>query len=422
MFYMPDINNSQKLDRSLATHLIDSGAQKNKTIDGTPKIPVLKPAPHITHHIPVSEKDQIIEIKKHIQTTLMRSHRIDQTSFNSFLNHLSNLKINIRNIDTIINHWERWNQLVHQNHESQQTSTATNAETLASIFVHKGTIHETLIDYCNLSDRKIRDFMQFIKEKEEIKTDFSLLVKIRQQKLTPADIETYWNQYKASKIASLIKGFIPSKFGDSKMASEFTAFIIENNQDPTFIQRLFHHSFIPQPTIDIKTEQKINHQWINFKKTHVESDVTELLGEKNSAAIPSFLTYLFKHQRHLFQNHADLFERLNRQEYRTTTISELNTFWERYKKEDEPSPPHSPQYQEPTAPKNKPSDHPFDIRILDPFSWIPSSPATETPHDKSTPTNMNNDTPQQPKPPENCFDIQWLTEPITTILNCFGPR
>ena len=210
------------------------------------------------------------------------------------------------------------------------------------------------------------------------------LPKIRQQQLTPADIETYWDQYKASKIASLIKGFIPSKFGNSKMASEFTAFIIENNQDTTFIKRLYYHSFIPQPTIDFQTKQKIDAQWINFKKTHVESDVTKLLGEKNSAAIPSFLTYLFKHNSRLFKNHTDLFNRLNRQEYRTTTISELTTFWEKYKKEDEPSPPHSPQYQEPTAPKNKPYD-PFYIRIR-PTQWIHiNQTATET-HDKSTPT------------------------------------
>ena len=33
---------------------------------------------------------------------------------------------------------------------------------------------------------------------------------------------------------------------------------------------------------------------------------------------------------------------------------------------------------------------------------------------------MNISTPQQPKPPENCVGIQWLTEPITTILSALA--
>ena len=186
MVYMANINNLQRLDWSLATHLIDSGAQPTKTTDGTFQTPVLKPARHITHHIPVSEKDQKIEIKKRIQTTLMRLHRIDQKSFNSFLKYLSTFTININDKDTIINHWERWNQLVHQKRESQQTSTATNAGTLALIYVHRNTIHKALIDYCNLSDPTIRDVMQFIKNKRKIRHNFDLLTKNKATTTNPS--------------------------------------------------------------------------------------------------------------------------------------------------------------------------------------------------------------------------------------------
>jgi len=409
---MPDTSFSPILTSSLLKHNIESGAKKTLTIHGTFRTPDIHELYTGKSSIPVREEDQIIQIQNHIQTSLMRSHRIDPGSFNSFLNHLSNHKINAHNTDNIINHWERWNQLFSQNLESK--STSPNAAMTSSIFLHRVTIHKALIDYCNLGNRRIKDFMQFIKKKEKIKTDFRLLDKIMQKELTPDHIETYWNQYKASKIASLIKGFIPSKFEKSKMATEFTAFIIKNNQDPIFIQTLFNHSFIPKPTIDRKTEKKIYHQWLNYKKTQVESDVTKILNQKNSDAIPSFLTYLFKHYPRLFQKHCDLFDRLNSQD-RMTTITELNMLWEKYKEKDESSPPHSPQYHEPTAPQKKPSDPFIDVRILDPFSWFPTNqpPATETPADSPTP-NMN--------PTENCFDIQWITEPITTILNCFGPR